>query len=97
MSERRKFTREFKLAAIQPVLDGTIGMTERAEEVKVRRTTLQRWAAAYRALGDQAFPGSGQQIDSEQEIARLRQMVSELEMERDILKKAQEFFGKKKP
>lgn len=92
--KRRRFTKDEKLAALQPVLDGTQGVTQRAQELGVTRTLLQRWLAQLRDHGADAFPGSGQQSGPAAELALLRKQLREAEMERDILKEAIRFFAR---
>jgi transposase len=95
--ERRKFTREYKLSAIAPLLAGTQGVMQRAAELGVGRTALQRWLAQYREQEQDAFPGSGRQAGLEAENAELRRRLKAAEMERDILKKAVSIFSKEQP
>jgi transposase len=97
LGERRKFTKEFKLAAIGPVLSGVKSVGQQAEDLGIGRTSLQRWMAEYRKEGGDAFPGSGNQAGLEAENSELRRRLKEAEMERDILKKAISIFGKDRP
>jgi transposase len=55
---------------------------------------LRRWVQEFRADPQHAFPGEGQQKPDQAELARLRQEVAKLRMERDILKKAAAYFAK---
>jgi transposase len=97
MAERRKFTKEYKLAAIQPLLAGEKSVSQQAEDLGIGRTELQRWLGAYRAAGQEAFPGSGQQSGLEAEVRELKRRLKAAEMERDILKKALAIFSKELP
>lgn len=96
MGERRKFTKEFKLAAIDPVLSGSKSIGQQAQDLGIGRTSLQRWMAEYRQEGAEAFPGSGHQVGLEAENSELRRRLKEAEMERDILKKALSIFSKER-
>lgn len=97
MSERRKFTKEYKLAAIQPLLGGQKSVSQQAEDLGVERTSLQRWLAAYRSEGAEAFPGRGHQLGLEAELSELKRKLKAVEMERDILKKAISIFSREQP
>lgn len=97
MGERRRFTKEYKLAAIQPLLSGQKSVSQQAEDLGVERTSLQRWLTAYRSEGEEAFPGSGHQSGLEAELSELKKKLKAAEMERDILKKAIFIFSKEQP
>ena len=94
MSERRKFTREFKVEAIKPVIEGLKSLRQVSQELDIRLNVLQRWRDEYLADPEQAFPGSGQLKPDEAEIARLKRELKQTQMERDILKKAIAIFSK---
>lgn len=93
--KRRSFSRADKLRLIAPLLAGELSVTEHAECCGVGRTTLQRWLAQYRRLGDAAFPGSGHSRLNED--ARLRQRLADATRELEILKKAQAYFDLHRP
>lgn len=97
MSGRRRFTKEYKLAAIQPLLVGAKSVSLQAEELGIGRTELQRWLGQYRTLGDKAFPGSGQQVGEAAELAELKRQLLTVQQERDILKKALASFSREQP
>ena len=94
MSDRRKFTREFKVEAIRPIIEGQKSLTQVSLELDIKRSLLQRWRDEYEAGPGQAFPGSGQLKPEDAEIAKLRRELKEAQMERDILKKAIAIFSK---
>ncbi len=94
MSERRKFTKEFKLEVVKSILAGEMSVSQAATELGIRRSQLQRWVASYKADAEDAFPGSGQQKPDEAEIAKLKRELKQAQMERDILKKAIAIFSK---
>lgn len=94
---RRSFTKEYKLEALRPLLEGTQSVTQRAAELGIGRTELQRWLSQHQQAGAEAFPGSGQQSGEQAEIAELRRRLKAAEMERDILKKAVSIFSKDQP
>ena len=91
---RRKFTKEFKEEAVSLVFAGGQSLHQASQDLGVGLSTLQRWVSERREMGADAFPGNGRQVGQEQELTELRKRVRQLEMERDILKKATAFFAK---
>ena len=60
MSQRRKFTREFKVEAVRPIIEGQKSIIQVSLELDIKRSVLQRWREEYQDDPGQAFPGSGQ-------------------------------------
>ncbi len=90
---RRRYTRDFKLAAVELVTKQGYSISEAAESLGIGRTLLSFWKHKLHAQGTQAFPGHGQLPPLEEELRRLRTENKRLQMERDILKKAAAFFA----
>ena len=93
MSERRKFTPEFKLEVVRQLVEGEKSVRQLSQELDIRRALLQRWQQEYLADPGSAFPGNGRQSSDEAELAELRRQVRRLTAERDILKKAIAIFS----
>lgn len=93
--ERRKFTREFKLNAVELSYTRS-SIAELALELKVRPELLYRWRSEFGTYQDKSFPGNGKPLltEEESEVARLKKELAEMRMERDILKKAVSIFSK---
>ncbi len=91
---RRTYTREFKVEAVKLVTEQGYSVAEAARSLGVHDTLLRSWKQALQAQGDQAFPGQGNPPAVEEELRRLRAENKRLLAERDILKKAAEFFAK---
>jgi transposase len=91
--ERRTFTREFKLEAVQLSYDSAIPVTQVARNLGIRAELLYRWRAEARQAGGSAFPGQGTLKPEEAELARLRRELAQTRLERDILKKALSVFA----
>ena len=88
---RRKFTREFKLSAVQLVNQQGYSVPEAAQSLGVDPNCIRGWIAKFG--GDvQATPGSEGAMAAE--LRRLRKENTRLLMERDILKKAAAFFAR---
>ena len=97
MEERKKYTREFKVEAVQ--LLNTSGKSGHAIEADlgIGSGSIYRWRKELEADGVQgmrAFPGKGRARD--EELARLRKELAEVKEERDILRKAVAIFSKTK-
>lgn len=91
----RRYTPEFREAAVRQVIDGGRGITAVARSLEMSPKTLANWV--YRARKGQALPrrGTAHAVSDEQaELSRLRQENARLKMERDILKKAAAYFAK---
>ena len=92
--QRRKFSREFKLEAVNLVRDRGVSFTQAARDLDININMLRRWAKELGADPRHAFPGLGQMKPEQQEIDRLRKEVARLKAERDILKKAAAYFAR---
>jgi len=91
---RRKYTREFKLAAVKLITEQGRSVAEAARSLGVSEKQLRHWKAVLRGQGQQAFPGNGNLPPADEELRRLREENQRLRMERDILKKATAFFAR---
>lgn len=83
---RRKFTREFKLAAIERLETGK-SLARTARELEVHENTLRRWKQEYEQHPGQAFPGLGNARTPPRE-AQLERKIGQMTLEIDFLKKA---------
>jgi len=82
---RRRFTREFKLAAIQRLEQG-ISIVEVARALEVNPNLLHRWRSEFRQGPGNVFPGHGQRRWSEGRIAELERKIGQQTLEIDFLK-----------
>ena len=91
----RKYTIEFRDAAVKQVIDGGRGLTTVARSLEMSSKTLANWV--YRARKGQSLvkrkptqPAS----ELEAEVSRLRQENARLRVEKEILKKAAAYFAR---
>jgi len=91
---RRKFTREFKMSAVQLVNQQGYSIPEAAKSLGVDVTSLRSWITRFSSEAGLAPSGDGA---VQAELRRLRKENARLLMERDILKKAAVFFAKEQP
>ena len=92
--ERRQFTREFKLEAVQLIRQRDVSYAQASKDLGVHPTQLRNWVKQLVDDPQHAFPGHGQMKPEQLEIAQLKREVARLKAERDILKKAAAYFAK---
>ena len=88
--KKKRFDREFKISAVKMVTEGGHKAAEVARSLGIGQNQLYLWKKKFANNGDKAFPGKG----NLSEMAALRRKLQEVEMERDILKKAVGIFSK---
>jgi transposase len=86
--ERKKYSREFKLEAVNLVKARGVSIVQAARDLELNHNVLRRWLKELDSDPQNAFPGLGQMKPEQLEIDRLRKEVVRLKAERDILKKA---------
>ena len=90
MSKKRRptFTPEFRLEAAQLVVDQGYTIGEAATAMGVGHSTMDKWSRQLREERN-GGPATGTAISDEQrKIRALEKRVKQLELEKDILKKA---------
>lgn len=91
---RRKFTREFKLSAVQLVNQQGYSISQAARSLGVDPQCVRGWVDK---LGNEAAAAPAGEGAMAAELRRLRKENARLLMERDILKKAAAFFAREQP
>ncbi len=87
---KKQYDKEFKVSAVKMVTEGGQKAAEVARSLGVNANSLYGWIKRYSNNGEKAFPGKGHLS----ELSALRKQLREVEMERDILKKAVGIFSK---
>ena len=82
---RRRFTKEFKMAALQRLEMGA-SLAEVARAFEVNPSVLQRWRREFRQGPGNAFPGLGQRRWEEGRVAQLERKIGQQALEIDFLK-----------
>jgi len=91
----RKYTVEFREAAVRQVLDGGRSVPKVARGVEMSDKTLANWVRKARQGQPLLKRPPAQPVDDLQaENARLRQENARLKLEKEILKKAAAYFAK---
>ena len=94
MTEKRgTYTAEFKHDALRLWNDGDRSARLVEKELGLSAGTLYRWKKQVAREGDEAFPGRGRLITSEEEIRQLKRELHRVKQERDILKKTISIFS----
>ena len=93
-TERRTFTREFKVEAVRLSLENGRSGADVARQLGIHPNVLYRWRKELLEDSVEAFPGQGKMKASDEEVAQLRREVALLREDREILKKALAFFSK---
>ena len=88
--KKTRFDREFKISTVKMITEGGHKASEVARSLGINPTQLYSWKKKFSDQGEKAFPGKGHLT----EIAALRRKLRDVEMERDILKKAVGIFSK---
>ncbi|MCX5803046.1 MAG: IS3 family transposase [Proteobacteria bacterium] len=82
------FTKEFKEEAVKMVTEGGLGIPEVGRRLSIPKSTLAYWVKVAKEgtldTSRKQRPVTGEEM----ELARLKREITELKMERDILKKA---------
>ena len=88
--KKQQYNKEFKIQAVKMITEGGHKASEVARSLGIHPNMLYSWKSKYAKSGEKAFVGTGQLT----ELAELRRKLKEVEMERDILKKAVGIFSK---
>jgi transposase len=90
---RRRYTKEFKLEAVQLFLSKGTNASEISRNLGIHPNLLNRWIREYNTDQEHSFPGLGKSKESD-ELRNLRKELADTKLERDILKKALAIFSK---
>jgi transposase len=94
LTTRKKYSKEFKLDAIDLVLEQGYSLVEASKSLGINTNMLGRWIREHQSDDDKAFRGNGKLTPEQLEIRRLKEENRQLKMEKEILKKATVFFAK---
>ena len=92
MKTRKKYDEEFKKSAVNMLLNSDLNATELANDLGIRPDLISRWKREYEDSGSGKIE---KKLDpKDQEIIQLKKELSNVRMERDILKKSIAIFSK---
>src|SRR5688572_29754242 len=94
-SNRKNFSREFKVEAVRLVTEQGYKATEAAVKLGISSSVISRWKKQLmeEEMPESAFPGKGYLKPAEAEIKSLKNELEKTKRERDILKKAMAYFA----
>jgi transposase len=92
--ERKTYDRQFKVDAVNLVVQGGVRVQEVARNLGIDPNRLSHWKRELEEDGSVAFPGKGKLTPEAEEIRRLRRELEQAQQERDILKKALAYFSR---
>ncbi len=92
---KRKFDREFKVEAVNLVINEGYSVREASERLGIGLSTLSKWVSAFKEHpnGAEAFPGKGYLKPADAELKAVQKELERVKRERDILKKALGYFA----
>jgi transposase len=92
MSNRRRYSPEYKQEAVLLVQQSDLPVAEIARNLGINENMLRRWVKQAAESGKRAFPGHGNPRD--EEITKLQKELRQVKKERDFLREAATFFAK---
>lgn len=94
--ERRIYSKEFKMEAIQLYENGERSASEVERELGITKGLLWKWRAslAKATKKEESFPGNGRMADTEARMRQLERENHQLRQDKEILKKVLEMFSK---
>ena len=93
-SNRKPYTRDFKVQVVRMITDGGASAAQVAKDMDIELKELYQWIQELSAKPEEVFPGKGQITSDAEIIRKLRRENERLEMECEALKKGQ---GGKEP
>ena len=92
MSQRRRYSPEYKQEAVRLVQQSETPVSEIARNLGINDNMLRKWVKQAAEPGKRAFPGHGNPRD--EKVAQLEQELRQVKKERDFLREAATFFAK---
>jgi transposase len=92
---RRTFTKEQKLEIVKQSLEESAVIEDLAAQYKIHPNSIYKWRREYMKHEEASFPGNGNKLLSveQKEIEDLKKQLREVELEKEILKKALGIFS----
>ena len=92
MSQRKRYTKQFKEEALRLTSREGVSVSQIAQDLGLNESMLRRWRKEATKDGFKAFRGQGMVRD--EELARLKRELGRVKRERDFLKDAAAYFTK---
>jgi transposase len=94
MGRRSKFTPEFRREAVELIRSSGRSIAEVARSLGINDGTLGNWVKLDREARERAADPEALSESERDELKRLRRQVAELEVDREILRKAAAYFAR---
>lgn len=96
MQDRRVYTKEFKLMAVELMNSGKSSAAV-GQELGIGPDLVRRWRREFNKFHEGSFSGKGipNLTDEQKEIARLKKALADALLDTEILKKAVSIFSAK--
>ena len=95
MSQRRKFSEEFKREAVGLIQGPDANASQVARDLGIGLDLLWRWRKQLENGSRKPFPGAG--VPRDEEVVALKRELARVKKERDFLRDAAAFFAKESP
>lgn len=92
MTQRRRFSPEFKREAIELTRQPDITISQIARDLGMNANVLSRWRREMDSSRGPVFTGAG--VPRDQELVALKRELVRVKKERDFLRDAAAFFAK---
>ena len=93
VSQRKRFTRDFKVETVKLVTSSDLSVAEVAEDLGIHPNTIYRWVRKFGERQESAMPREKEQLSEAEQLRLLKRENRRLRMERDILIKAMAIFS----
>jgi transposase len=94
VSQRKRFTRDFKLETVKLVTSSDLSVAEVAEDLGIHPNTIYKWVRKFGEKQEAIMSGEREQLSEAEQLRLVKRENQRLRMERDILKKAMAIFSK---
>ncbi|MHA2231282.1 MAG: transposase [Candidatus Hodarchaeales archaeon] len=91
MTQRRKFSPEFKARVVLEIITDQMSTAQASREYGIKDSVLSRWKQEFIERSPQLFEQGTASDDRDQRIAELERMVGRLAMELEMAKKVSRF------
>ncbi len=92
MPTGKKYSREFKIEAVQLLNNGQ-SQAKVCKDLGISEGSLAKWRKQLKEEPVNAFPGKGNMLPQDAEFRRMQREIERLKMEKEILKKAIAMFS----
>lgn len=87
MTERRKFTAEFKAKVVLELISGQKGLMQASREYQIKDSVLSRWKQEFQERAPRVFEQKQVSDPQEERIAELERTLGRMTLELDMAKK----------